>query len=277
VAASRLGVQIGVVGANPLYLQTPAMFKRNVFGHSLFLRKLVIRLFGSLVYTRFNIIHRNEVRGAERLTQLPDKNVLIVSNHQTYFADVSFFYLAIYAALAGFPNQMRFPGFLFPRKTNLFYVAAEETMKDGFIPRLLALTGAVTVNRSWRAKGENVRRKVDREEVKNIDKALECGWVITFPQGTTTPYAPGRFGTAVLIKQHRPVVVPVVIDGFRRAFDKKGLAIKKPKSVLRMTVKAPLQIDYDGKVEDIMLQLMNAIEQSPEFDTIDQKKKQEAV
>ena len=253
------------------------MFKRNAFGHLLFLRKLVIRLFGTFVYFRFNYIHRNDVVGAELLNELPDKNVLIVSNHQTYFADVSFFYLVIYAALAGFPNKMKYPGYLFCKKTNVFYVAAEETMKQGILPRFLALTGAVTVNRNWRAKGENVRRKVDRKEVENIDKALESGWVITFPQGTTTPYAPGRFGTAVLIKQHRPVVVPVVIDGFRRGFDKKGLAVKKRRSVLKMTIKPPLEIDYDGKIEDIMAAMMTAIEQAPEFNVIDQIKKQEPI
>ena len=51
--------------------------------------------------------------------------------------------------------------------------------------------------------------------------------MVTFPQGTTTAFKPIRRGTAHIIKTNKPVVVPIVIDGFRRSFDKKGLQIKK--------------------------------------------------
>jgi 1-acyl-sn-glycerol-3-phosphate acyltransferase len=244
------------------------LFKRNIFNQLIFVKKAVIRLFGTLVYGRFNWVHTPQITGAELFNKLPDKKVLIVSNHQTYFADVSFFLHVIHASLAGKPNNIRYPGFLHCKKHNIYYVAAEETMKSGFLPKLLALSGAVTVNRSWRANGQNVRRKVDKSEVKNIDKALMDGWVITFPQGTTKPYSPGRLGTAILIKKHQPIVVPVVIDGFRRAFDKKGLSNKKKKSQLTMRVKPPLEINYEDKVEDILHQLMTSIEQSKDFDTI---------
>ena len=47
----------------------------------------------------------------------------------------------------------------------------------------------------------------------NIKKALDDGWVITFPQGTTTPFKPIRRGTAHIIKTYKPIVVPIVIDG----------------------------------------------------------------
>jgi 1-acyl-sn-glycerol-3-phosphate acyltransferase len=225
------------------------------------------------VYARFNWRYKNKIKGAELFQELPDKNVLIISNHQTYFADVSFFFHVIHASLCGKPNSIRYPGFFFVKKHNLYYIAAEETMKSGLLPKLLALSGAVTVQRSWRANGENVRRKVSKDDTKNIDKALQDGWVITFPQGTTAPYAQGRKGTAIMIKKHQPVVVPVVIDGFRRAFDKKGLKTKKTKTELRMTVKKPLDIDYSKTVEEIMDQIMDAIEQSPNHDFIEQHKK----
>lgn len=250
------------------------LFKKNIFGQRVFVKKMIIRLFGTIVYARFNWVHKPKIKGAEVFMHLPDSNVLIVSNHQTYFADVSFFFHVIHAALVGKPNRISYPGYLKCKKHNIYYVAAEETMKAGFLPKLLALSGAVTVNRSWRANGENVRRKVDRSETQNIDKALADGWVITFPQGTTKPYSPGRIGTAILIKKHRPVVVPVVIDGFRRAFDKKGLKNKKKKSQLKMTVKQPLDIDYSKTVEEIMSQIMHAIEQAPEFDIVEKIKKQ---
>lgn len=252
------------------------LFKKNVFGQSIFLKRVIIRLFGTIVYFRFNWVHKPRVRGAEIFRDLPNENVLIVSNHQTYFADVSFFLHAIYSSLGGRPNNIKYPGFLFCKKHNIYYVAAEETMKSGFLPKMLAYSGAVTVNRSWRANGKNVRRKVDRSETQKIDTAIKTGWTITFPQGTTTPYTKGRIGTAILVKKHQPIVVPVVIDGFRRAFDKKGLKNKKRGSVLSMTVKPPLHINYDDKVEDILDQIMDAIEQSPSHNWLDENLKSQS-
>lgn len=254
------------------------LFKENFLGQKIWIKKLIIRFFGIFVWFRFNLVHRSELRGAKVFRELPDKKVIIISNHQTYFADVSFFYLVIYGALRGFPDNMRFPGFIFCRKTNLYYVAAQETMRSGFLPKILTLAGGVTINRSWRSAGENVRRKVDKSEVQNIDKAIMDGWVITFPQGTTAPYAKGRVGTAILAKRHQAVVVPVVIDGFRRAFDKKGIVTKKKKSLLKMKVKEPLDLDYENlTVEEIMEKMMAAIEQSPDYDQMEHLKKQESA
>lgn len=202
--------------------------------------------------------------------------MLIISNHQTYFADVSFFLHAIHAAICGHPNSVRYPGYLRCTKHNIYYVAAEETMRSGLLPKLLAISGAVTINRSWRANGQNVRRKVDRKETENIEKALQDGWLITFPQGTTTPYAPGRIGTAIIAKKHQPLVIPIVIDGFRRSFDKKGIRTRKKNSELRMRIKPPLEIDYSKTVEEIMKQMMDSIEQSKEFNTMEKIKKQDS-
>jgi 1-acyl-sn-glycerol-3-phosphate acyltransferase len=94
---------------------------------------------------------------------------------------------------------------------------------------------------------------------------LSDSWVITFPQGTTKPFAPGRRGTAYIIKQNRPIVVPVVINGFWRAFNKKGLKLKKTGTILSVTFKKPLQIDYDADVDVILHQVMDSIEQSKKF------------
>lgn len=136
--------------------QKLALFKRNIFNQSVLLKKSTIRFFGSIVYFRFNYRYKARIEGAELFQKLPDQNVLIISNHQTYFADVSFFFHAIYAAISGRPNTIKYPGFLRCKKHNIYYVAAEETMKAGFLPKLLALSGAVTINRSWRANGQNV-------------------------------------------------------------------------------------------------------------------------
>jgi 1-acyl-sn-glycerol-3-phosphate acyltransferase len=100
-------------------------------------------------------------------------------------------------------------------------------MKEGgLLPRIFSQAGAILVNRSWRAKGHDVKRELDTAANDKVGLGLKYGWVVSFPQGTTTPYAPLRKGTAHLIKAHNPIVVPVVINGFRRAFDKKGLLFK---------------------------------------------------
>ena len=253
------------------------LFKKNIFGQRIFVKRLIIRFFGILIYGRFNWRYKYKIEGAEIFKDLEEKNVLIISNHQTYFADVSFFLHVIHAALAGKPNTIRYPGFLRPKKHNIYYVAAEETMKSGLLPKLLALSGAVTVKRTWRDSGQNVRRTVSKDDTRNIDKALDDGWVITFPQGTTAPYAVGRKGTAIIAKNHKAIIVPVVIDGFRRAFDKKGLKIKKPGTILSMQIKPPLDIDYSNTVEEIMDQMMKAIEQTPEHDFLGKVKKEQPL
>ena len=105
-----------------------------------------------------------------------------------------------------------------------------------------------------------------QSDVENIGIALADGWVITFPQGTTSPWKPIRKGTAHLIKQYKPIVVPIVIDGFRRSFDKKGINIKKKGVQQSMIIKAPLQIDYENDtVEQIVAQIEMAIEQHESF------------
>ena len=103
-------------------------------------------------------------------------------------------------------------------------------------------------------------------DISNIGTALDDGWVITFPQGTTTPFKPLRKGTAHIIKKYKPIVVPIVIDGFRRSFDKKGLLIKKKGILQSMVIKEPLAIDYENtSMEEIIEQLEYAIEQHPSF------------
>ena len=110
-----------------------------------------------------------------------------------------------------------------------------------------------------------MRRSLDPSDTRKIQRALEKNWVITFPQGTTKPFAPGRKGTAFIIKENRPVVVPVVIQGFWRAFNKKGLRFKKKGTMLSVHFKEPLNIDYDAPAEEIMSKVMDAIEQSRAF------------
>jgi hypothetical protein len=56
-----------------------------------------------------------------------------------------------------------------------------------------------------------------------------------------------------------------VINGFWRAFNKKGLRFKKKGTSLSVHFKAPLQIDYEASAEQILEQIMDAIEQSKKY------------
>lgn len=228
----------------------------------------MIALFGLLSWPRFNLRYNAEITGAEIYPQLPEQGVLIVSNHQTYFADVIFIQHAIHAALNGRPNSIYYPGFLINPKINMYFVAAEETMKSGILPRIMAAGGAITVKRTWREKGQDTQRAVDFNDISKVTTALSEGWVISFPQGTTSPFKPGRKGTAHIVKHTKAVVIPIVIDGFRRAFDKKGLKTKKRGVCLRMTIKPPLNIDYEADAETIIDQIMEAIEQREGITTV---------
>lgn len=199
------------------------------------------------------------------LQKLPNQNVLFVSNHQTYFADVILMYHAFSAAKWKFKRGIRNPLYLVFPKINVYYVAASETMKSGLLPKLFAYAGAISVQRTWRAAGKSVEREVNPQDPENISKAVRSGWLVTFPQGTTKAFEKGRKGTAHIIKQNKPIVVPVNIDGFRRAFDKKGLKIKKRDTRLLMKFYEPLDIDYDAPAEEILDKVMYAIRQTSEF------------
>jgi 1-acyl-sn-glycerol-3-phosphate acyltransferase len=242
------------------------IFKTNPFGHILFLKKWLIRIAGALTHRRYRGFNELQIEGSDILKNLPDQGVLFVSNHQTYFADVVSMFHVFNASLSGREDSIKNIGYLWQPKLNLYYVAAGETMKSGLLPRILAYAGAITVSRTWREKGKEIERQVNFQDTENIGVALDDGWVITFPQGTTKPWKPIRKGTAHIIKQYKPIVVPIVIDGFRRSFDKKGLRIKKRNILQTFEVKEPLEIDYENdSVDKIVEQLEYAIEQHPSF------------
>jgi 1-acyl-sn-glycerol-3-phosphate acyltransferase len=241
-------------------------FRKDIFGNSVLIKRIMYTAVGLFSFIGLNMRNRMRLQNSKVLASLPESNVLIISNHQTYYRDVIAILHAICSAKWGTFDNLKSPIYLLRPYTRVFYVAAEETMKEsGFIPRLFTLAGAITVKRTWRAKGQEVDREVDTRDVEKIDLALQDGWVITFPQGTTKPYADGRKGTALLIKKNRPVVVPVVINGFRRAFNKKGLKLKKKGVDLDVRIKEPLVIDYDAPAEEILQQIMDAIEQSENY------------
>lgn len=242
------------------------LFKRNPFGHILWIKKWLIRILGVISHGRYRRFNELQIEGSEIIRKLPDQNVLFISNHQTYFADVAAMFHVFNAALKGRIDNIKNIGYIWNPKLNIYYIAAGETMRSGLLPKIFAYTGSVSIDRTWRSGGKNINRQVKLSDISNIGKALDDGWVVTFPQGTTTAFKPIRRGTAHIIKTYKPIVVPIVIDGFRRSFDKKGLQIKKRNVLQSMIIKEPLEIDYENEnIQSIVEKIEYAIEQHPSF------------
>jgi 1-acyl-sn-glycerol-3-phosphate acyltransferase len=243
------------------------MFKRDVFGKINFLKKAIVIVSGYLSFFYLNIINKTKVEGMENLVGLPDNNVLLISNHQTYFMDVIAILHISYSARCGLINNinslLHFLGrhFLFD-KPIFYFIAATDTMKKNLLTRIMSYCGAILIKRTWREGGHEVNRSVDLNDFNKIGAALKAGIVVTFPQGTIKPFAPGRMGTAHIIKEFKPIVIPIVIDGFYTAFGNTGFKILKTGHSLKIKVKAPLEINYDNDACIILEQVINSIEQS---------------
>lgn len=228
-------------------------------------RKIVYAIVGAVSWPGLALVNKLKITGTEYIRDLPKENVLFVSNHQTYFADVITFLHIFCAVKWGKQNRLGIPYYLLNPFTRVNYVAAEQTMKGSWVSRLFTLAGALTVRRTWNSETKETRKGLDPSDTRKITRALSSNWVITFPQGTTKPFAPGRKGTALIIKQNKPIVIPVVINGFWRAFNKQGLKFRKKGTLLSVRFKPPLVIDYEARTEDILAQIMDAIEQSKQF------------
>ena len=118
------------------------LFKRNPFGHILYFKKWLIRILGAMTHSRYKQFNKLEVDGSEIIRQLPDNNVLFVSNHQTYFADVVAMFHVFNASLSGRVDNIKNVAYIWNPKLNMYYVAAAETMKKS----LLNLSALITCN-----------------------------------------------------------------------------------------------------------------------------------
>jgi len=228
-------------------------------------RKMVHFIVGMSTYPGIAIINKLNIERAEVLKKLPKSNVLFVCNHQTYFLDVITLFHVFSAVKWGKTNRLGVPYYFFNPFTNVNYVAAEQTMKSSWMSRLFLLAGGLTVKRTWNETSKEQRAGLDPSDTRKIERSLLNNWIITFPQGTTTPYAPSRKGTALIIKHHKPIVIPVVINGFSKAFNKTGVTLRQRGTRLTVTFKKPLDIDYNASALQITEQLMDAIEQSKKF------------
>ena len=233
--------------------------KKNIFGQTIFLKRLIIGFVGLITHRTFRS-KRFEIKGSKNLVNLPSTNVLFVSNHQTYFYDVIAMLHVFNSSVKGRIDSVKKPKYLISPKTNLYYIASLETMKKSIITKLLTYAGAVLVQRSWRESGESVSRDIRSEDPDKIKLALKDGWVITFPRGTTDNSKPIRKGTAHIIKNNDPLIVPVNLIGFKDVFQRNGLKVINRKNFFSIEIMKPLQIDMTKKsIEEITTELEKLI------------------
>jgi 1-acyl-sn-glycerol-3-phosphate acyltransferase len=168
-------------------------------------RRGMILAIGNLatpVYFRW--LNSVKAEGDEVLETLPRKNVIFLSNHQTYFTEAIAFYDLLYI-VHGMPYE----------NPHLRFSAASETMKKNLITNVLTYAGGVTFRRSFREAGKEVNRPVDLEGIGKIEEAIATGWLLHFPTGTTQKHAPIRPGMAQLLHRTKPIAVPMRVDGFQ--------------------------------------------------------------
>lgn len=233
--------------------------KKNIFGQTIFLKRLIIGFVGLITHRTFRS-KRFEIKGSKNLVNLPSTNVLFVSNHQTYFYDVIAMLHVFNSSVKGRIDSVKKPKYLISPKTNLYYIASLETMKKSVITKLLTYAGAVLVQRSWRDSGESVTRDIRSEDPDKIKLALKDGWVITFPRGTTDNSKPIRKGTAHIIKNNDPLIVPINLIGFKDVFQRNGLKVINRKKFFSIEIMKPLQIDMTKKsIEEITMELEKLI------------------
>ena len=234
--------------------------KKNIFGQNILIKRLIIAIVGLITHRTFRN-KRFQIIGSQHLKNIPEKNVLFVSNHQTYFYDVIAMLHVFNSSAKGKIDTVKKPKYLLSPKTNLYYIASFETMKKSFITKLLTYAGAVLVQRSWRESGMDLNREIRAEDPNNIRLALKDGWVITFPRGTTDNSKPVRKGTAHIIKENNPTVIPVKISGFNDVFQRNGLKVINRKLPFSIEICEPISNDvYSKSIDEITLELEKIID-----------------
>ena len=232
---------------------------KNIFGQYLSIKKAIIRTIGVLTHKTFNN-KRFNIQGTSILNEIPKNNVLFISNHQTYFYDVIAMLHVFNASVNGRRDSLKNILYLLKPKSNIYFIAALETMKASVIPKILSYAGSILIKRTWREAGKEISRNIRGEDFDNIIKALNDGWVITFPRGTTDNSKPVRSGTAYIIKQTNPIVIPVKIDGFVDVFERNSLKIKNKTKPFSIKFGNALKFHDNESIESITNQIEKIID-----------------
>jgi len=233
--------------------------KKNIFGQYLLIKRALIRTIGVITHRTFNN-KRFDIKGTSLLSEIPNNNVLFISNHQTYFYDVIAMLHVFNASVNGRRDSLKNILYLLKPKSNIYFIAALETMKASLITKILSYAGSILIKRTWREAGKEINRNIRGEDFENIIKALNDGWVITFPRGTTDNSKQVRSGTAHIIKAANPIVIPVNIDGFGEVFGKNSLKIKNKNKSFSIKFRNPLNFDDNQSIESITNQIEKIID-----------------
>jgi 1-acyl-sn-glycerol-3-phosphate acyltransferase len=182
----------------------------------------------------FAILNDVHVEGDDVLKELPRTNVVFLANHQTYFLEAIAFFDLVYVR-----HQM-------PLESPIVrFSAAEETMKQNLLTKLMTLAGGVTFKRNFREAGQDVSRAVDMDGVARVEEAIKDGWLLHFPAGTTKKGAPLRGGVTRLLHNTRAVALPMRVEGFRELLLHKQVPGKLFKQCsLKIHPPLPLQDFY---------------------------------
>ena len=223
------------------------------------IKKAIIRTIGVLTHKTFNN-KRFNIHGTSILNKIPKNNVLFISNHQTYFYDVIAMLHVFNASVNGRRDSLKNILYLLKPKSNIYFIAALETMKASVISKILSYAGSILIKRTWREAGKEITRNIRSEDFDNIIKALNDGWVITFPRGTTDNSKPVRSGTAYIIKQTNPIVIPVKIDGFGDVFERNSLKIKNKTKTFSIKFGNALKFNDNESIESITNQIEKIID-----------------
>ena len=71
---------------------------------------------GFMTHRRYRGFNELKIEGSDIIKNLPDKNVLFISNHQTYFADVVAMLHVFNASLSGRIDSIKNVGYLWNPK-----------------------------------------------------------------------------------------------------------------------------------------------------------------
>ena len=205
---ARRGLARGLVGALPRVKLTGGAIAGKAAARTFldrWLRRGLLASFGvGFTVPYLAILNDVQVEGDGVLKTLPRRNVVFLANHQTYFLEALTFFDLVYV-------RHQFP----LEDPILRFSAAEETMKKNLLTKLMTLAGGVTFRRSFREGGVDVQRPVDLEGVARVEEAIQDGWLLHFPAGTTKKGAPLRAGVSRLLHNTQAVALPVRVDGFR--------------------------------------------------------------
>ena len=105
------------------------------------IKSIVYFIIGVITYPGLVWVNKLKISGTENIKNLPQKNVLFVSNHQTYFADVITFLHIFCAVKWRKENKLGIPFYLLNPFTRVYFVAAAETMKSSWLSRFFKWRG----------------------------------------------------------------------------------------------------------------------------------------